>query len=271
MVGDKGFDPLGFANSIEKLRIYREAELKHGRLAMLAALGWPVAEELNGPLAKAFGMKSLLIASPVAVVAGNSMAAETLSRNPSLLNGGLGAISPIYWASVFAISAAIELYATKIQKRAGFCATLAALGAEDLSGCLSVRLFVRQSVCLSACLPVCLSVFQSFSQSVCFSFCLSVCLSAGLSGYLCFFPSLSVSQSVCLCPTVVVFLSLLLCPSVPLSVRPSVCLSVFVCLSVCQAVCLSVHLSVGPSVLLSSCLSCQAECLSVCLFLSVYL
>ena len=34
LAGDKGFDPAGFATSTEKLRIYREAELKHGRLAM---------------------------------------------------------------------------------------------------------------------------------------------------------------------------------------------------------------------------------------------
>jgi hypothetical protein len=60
MAGDKGFDPLGFASSIPKLRIYREAELKHGRLAMLAALGWPVAEEFNRPLAKSFSMASTL-------------------------------------------------------------------------------------------------------------------------------------------------------------------------------------------------------------------
>nr|CAJ19158.1 light-harvesting complex protein Lhcc6 precursor [Rhodomonas sp. CS24] len=83
---EPGFDPLGFADSIEKLRIYREAELKHGRLAMLAALGWPVAEFLNGPISKAMGAKSFLF------------------------------------------------YATKIQKRAGFRATMAALGAEDLTG-----------------------------------------------------------------------------------------------------------------------------------------
>merc|ERR1711906_71888 len=48
MVGDKGFDPLGLASS--------EAELKNGRLAMLAAVGWPVAEEVQGPLSKALGM-----------------------------------------------------------------------------------------------------------------------------------------------------------------------------------------------------------------------
>merc|ERR1719503_469223 len=109
MVGDKGFDPLGFADSVEKLRIYREAELKHGRLAMLAALGWPVSEALDKPIAAALGMKSLL-------------------------NGGLEAVSPLFWAGVLAFSAATELYATKIQKRAGFRNTLAALGAEELTG-----------------------------------------------------------------------------------------------------------------------------------------
>ncbi len=37
MVGNKGFDPLGFASSPDLLLQYREAELKHARLAMLAA------------------------------------------------------------------------------------------------------------------------------------------------------------------------------------------------------------------------------------------
>jgi hypothetical protein len=134
MVGDKGFDPLGFATSMEKLRIYKEAELKHGRLAMLAALGWPVAEELNGPLSKMMGLKSTLISSPLAVVGGDSLAGEALTRNPSLLNGGLDTISPLYWFSVLAFGAATELYATKIQRRAGFRNTLAALGAEELTG-----------------------------------------------------------------------------------------------------------------------------------------
>mmetsp|Transcript_2303 Transcript_2303/g.3226 ORF Transcript_2303/g.3226 Transcript_2303/m.3226 type:complete len:194 (+) Transcript_2303:176-757(+) len=36
------FDPLGFANgkSDETMNLYREAELKHGRVAMAACLGW---------------------------------------------------------------------------------------------------------------------------------------------------------------------------------------------------------------------------------------
>ena len=37
MAGDVGFDPLGFAKSESDLMNYREAEIKHARLAMLAA------------------------------------------------------------------------------------------------------------------------------------------------------------------------------------------------------------------------------------------
>jgi hypothetical protein len=44
MPGDVGFDPLGFVESEKDLIRNREAELKHGRLAMLAAAGWPLSE-----------------------------------------------------------------------------------------------------------------------------------------------------------------------------------------------------------------------------------
>ncbi len=40
LAGDVGFDPLGFAKSAKTLFWMREAEIKHGRLAMLAAVGW---------------------------------------------------------------------------------------------------------------------------------------------------------------------------------------------------------------------------------------
>ena len=134
MVGDKGFDPLGVADSVEKLRIYREAELKHGRLAMLAALGWPVSEALDKPIAAALGMKSLLVSTPISQANGVAEGGEALLRAPSLLNGGLEQVSPLFWAGVLAFSAGTELYATKIKKRAGFRNTLAALGAESLTG-----------------------------------------------------------------------------------------------------------------------------------------
>ena len=39
LAGDVGFDPLNLAKNRELLMEYREAEIKHSRLAMLAALG----------------------------------------------------------------------------------------------------------------------------------------------------------------------------------------------------------------------------------------
>ena len=39
--GNAGFDPLGFASSAEQLAEYREAEIKHARLAMLVRARWP--------------------------------------------------------------------------------------------------------------------------------------------------------------------------------------------------------------------------------------
>ena len=39
VVWQEGFDPMGFSLAID-IRWLREAELKHGRVAMLATLGW---------------------------------------------------------------------------------------------------------------------------------------------------------------------------------------------------------------------------------------
>mmetsp|Transcript_85665 Transcript_85665/g.154221 ORF Transcript_85665/g.154221 Transcript_85665/m.154221 type:complete len:352 (+) Transcript_85665:274-1329(+) len=44
VAGDNGFDPLGLCKDVPTFVNYREAELKHGRLAMLAALAWPLVE-----------------------------------------------------------------------------------------------------------------------------------------------------------------------------------------------------------------------------------
>lgn len=74
LAGDVGFDPLGFSKSQKTLYWMREAEVKHARLAMLAAAGWPVSELYHKEIAKVFGLESIL--------ANND-------RAPSLLNGGL--------------------------------------------------------------------------------------------------------------------------------------------------------------------------------------
>uniref|UniRef100_A0A6T7ZBA7 Uncharacterized protein n=1 Tax=Prymnesium polylepis TaxID=72548 RepID=A0A6T7ZBA7_9EUKA len=71
-VGNSGFDPLGLS-SPETLVPLRQAEIKHGRLAMLAAVAWPMQEMLHPLLARASGARSLL--------------PDGLS--PTALNGGL--------------------------------------------------------------------------------------------------------------------------------------------------------------------------------------
>jgi hypothetical protein len=94
LVGDVGFDPLGFAKSKADLLNYREAEIKHARLAMLAAAGWPISELLDKKLALMAGLKPLVDAN---------------DRAPSLLNGGLSKVSPIYWVVCLVAAGAIDL------------------------------------------------------------------------------------------------------------------------------------------------------------------
>jgi hypothetical protein len=54
IVGDYGFDPLGIADTYTYLDRMREIELKHSRLAMLAAIGWPSSEIFHNNLMKLF-------------------------------------------------------------------------------------------------------------------------------------------------------------------------------------------------------------------------
>merc|ERR1719261_1516035 len=46
--GHVGFDPLGFSEVFD-IKVLREAELKHGRIAMLATLGWLVQDAYTFP------------------------------------------------------------------------------------------------------------------------------------------------------------------------------------------------------------------------------
>lgn len=95
MAGDVGFDPIGFAKSSDDLMNFREAEVKHARLAMLAAAGWPLSELFDKKIATAIGMAPLVDAN---------------DRAPSVLNGGLGKVSPAYWAAVIVLAGAVDLY-----------------------------------------------------------------------------------------------------------------------------------------------------------------
>jgi len=58
-----------------KVHWMREAEIKHSRLAMMAAAGWPISEIVDGPLSRLIGLPSPLDA--------------TGGRAPSLFNGHL--------------------------------------------------------------------------------------------------------------------------------------------------------------------------------------
>lgn len=93
--GDRGFDPFNFASDTSALQWQRKAEIKHARLAMLAAAGWPIAELLHKDIASAFNLPSLLASA---------------DRVPSVLNDGLSHASiPAFWIATIAAAAAIEI------------------------------------------------------------------------------------------------------------------------------------------------------------------
>merc|ERR1711871_421006 len=95
MAGDVGFDPLNICNSPDRLKFMRDAEVKHCRLAMLGAAGWPAGELLDAPLGKALGLTPLV--------------EETNGLEPSILNGGLGQVSPFFWLLVLAGATYLEI------------------------------------------------------------------------------------------------------------------------------------------------------------------
>lgn len=95
LAGDVGFDPLNFAKNHDLLMEYREAEIKHARLAMLAAAGWPVSELLDVQIASSLHMQPLL---------------DSTDRVPSMFNGGMEKVSPVWWGFCLGLSAAIDLY-----------------------------------------------------------------------------------------------------------------------------------------------------------------
>jgi Chlorophyll A-B binding protein len=125
LAGNAGFDPLGFVQNQEDLFMYREAEIKHARLAMLvgvvikvaavndlffitrcshvrnflsqAAAGWPLSELFDRQIAESLGLPPMLDA-------GDSV--------PAMLNDSLNSISPVFWGSCLGMSAAIDFYGT---------------------------------------------------------------------------------------------------------------------------------------------------------------
>jgi len=94
--GDRGFDPLNFSSNMNSLNWYRESELKHGRLAMLATVGWVISELTHNSIASTFGFDS--------IVGSNDQV-------PSVLNGGLDKVNPLFWLEVVCVAAVLEFLA----------------------------------------------------------------------------------------------------------------------------------------------------------------
>lgn len=82
----------------------REAEIKHCRLAMLAVIGWPLAELFDKPIADAVGLPTALTKS---------------GASPSILNGGLEQIDLAYWGAVIALAGIVEIESSKTQEAKG--------------------------------------------------------------------------------------------------------------------------------------------------------
>ena len=106
LAGDVGFDPAGLARTQEELLNFRDAEIKHARIAMLAAAGWPLSELWDKGIAQAEGLPTLL-QDPMAegLLPYGSV---KFGLAPSLLNGGLAEVPALFWVATLAATAAIE-------------------------------------------------------------------------------------------------------------------------------------------------------------------
>lgn len=101
-IGDLGFDPLGIAKTQKELFAIRESEIKHGRIALLAALGWPLSELYHYTIAEIFGMENLLADG---------------QKAPSVLNGGLDNTYVLSALGLFfAVGGVLELEMMRIKK-----------------------------------------------------------------------------------------------------------------------------------------------------------
>jgi len=98
--GDSGFDPLGLCSDVPTFVQYREAELKHGRLAMFAAVAWPLAEIVD----------QSLVDSDDATQQSYDFLAETGGKMLPQLGGENDTFVEIFAAVVLLVGGSFELF-----------------------------------------------------------------------------------------------------------------------------------------------------------------
>ncbi|KAG5190684.1 light harvesting complex protein [Tribonema minus] len=121
MTGDAGFDPLGFATE-DNIDRMRECELKHGRLAMVALGGWPVAELVLGLLQRAV--------PPATVCTGSGCTVDSSLSAYALPLQAIGRFGAVYWASALALAIVAEVAALKRRQEWGPDLPLGDLGVD---------------------------------------------------------------------------------------------------------------------------------------------
>ena len=104
MVGDVGFDPLGFSDNFD-LKWLRESELKHGRVAMLATVGFVTQQFLTIPGYEHvddsnLGPTVVGVSAMAQIIAGcghvewvsnkENMSMETMFNDPGRVPGNIG-------------------------------------------------------------------------------------------------------------------------------------------------------------------------------------
>lgn len=106
MAGDVGFDPLGFSKDKESLYRMREAEIKHCRLAMLGAAGWPLSELWHKGIADSLGLESIL---------------ADADKAPSILNGGMSNVWILATGGIAVlIGGLLELKTNELSQKSGY-------------------------------------------------------------------------------------------------------------------------------------------------------
>jgi len=95
-----GFAPLNYSTNMNTLKKYKESEIKHGRLAMLASVGWPMSELYQPYLSDISNSANLLSVN---------------GKVPSVLNGGLDKINPVFFMACIVFATTME-FATLTKK-----------------------------------------------------------------------------------------------------------------------------------------------------------